>query len=252
MVMLKDRIIEPSHVVDIKAIPGLNNIAYDDTHGLRLGALTRIADIVDSAIIKQHYPVLSKAAGALGSPQVRNKATIGGNICRSSPSADTLPALMIFDAILTIAGSEGERRVPIEEFFTGPGRNVLNNEILTEITLSPTTGKCGTAFRKITRVSEDLAKVNCAVKLSLTGDRCDHAKIVFGAVAATPVRAKNVEQVLEGQKITDQLIEQAAARVKEDIAPIDDVRSTADYRYRVSQVMVKRLLKEAFEECGSK
>jgi CO/xanthine dehydrogenase FAD-binding subunit len=245
MVMMKDRILTPENIINIKSITGLDQIFWNEREGLTIGALTKISEIVNSDIIAENYPSLQKSAEVLGSPQVRNMATIGGNICRSSPSADTIPSLIIYDARLRLTGTEGEREVPIEKFFTGPGINVINNEILTEILLPPVTGVYGTAFGKISRLSEDLAKVNCAVKINLSDNICTKAKIVLGAVAPMPVRAKNVEQVLEGHEITDRLIETAAAKISEDITPIDDVRSTAEYRYRAGRVLIRRLLKEA-------
>ena len=194
MVMMKDRTLTPDNIINIKSISGLDQISWDEKEGLTIGALTKISDIVSSDIICEKYSSLQKSAEVLGSPQVRNMATIGGNICRSSPSADTIPSLMVYNARLKLISTEGERELPIEDFFTGSGTNVINNEILTEILLPPITGVCGTAFGKISRLSEDLAKVNCAVKISLSENKCIEAKIVLGAVAATPVRAKNVNR----------------------------------------------------------
>jgi CO/xanthine dehydrogenase FAD-binding subunit len=244
-VMLKDRIINVEHIINIKSIAGLDSLEWNENDGLRIGALIKISDICKSGIIREKYPSLRKAAETLGSPQVRNMATIGGNICRSSPSAYTPLPLMVFGARLRLAGTKGEQVVPIEEFFTGPGKNVLDCEILTEIILPVNKEVHGTAFGKISRVSEDLAKVNCAVKIELSGKTCSSIRIVLGAVAATPVRAWNVERAIMGREITDRLIEAAAENVNKDISPIDDVRSTAEYRYRVSRILIKRLVKEA-------
>jgi carbon-monoxide dehydrogenase medium subunit len=252
MVMLRDRIISVDNIIDIKKIPGLRGIEWNPATGLHIGALTTITDIVESAVVLEKYPSLKKSAEVLGSPQVRNKATIGGNICRSSPSADTPPSLIAFDAVVTIGGVNGERTVPIGEFFTGPGRNVLDKELVTGITLPAIKGAYGTAFGKISRVSEDLSKVNCAVVLKMTDKTCSDIRVVLGAVGATPVRAKNVEGVLRGQVVTDELIEKAADKVTEDIKPIDDIRSTAAYRNKVGRVLIKRLVKEALEDCGVK
>ena len=245
MVMMKDRVLAPENIVNIKSITGLDQIFWDEKEGLNIGALTKISHIVSSDIIGEKCPPLQKSAEVLGSPQVRNMATIGGNICRSSPSGDTIPPLMVYSARLKLISIDGEREVPIEEFFTGPGTNVINNEILTEIIIPPVIGTCGTAFGKISRVSEDLAKVNCAVKINLSNNKCSEARVVLGAVAATPVRAKNVEQALEGHEITDRLLEKAAEKIDVDITPIDDVRSSAEYRYRAGRVLISRLLKEA-------
>ncbi len=250
MVMMKDRILTPDNIINIKSIAGLDRIVWNGREGLSIGALARISDIVTSDIIRDKYPALQKSAEALGSPQVRNMATIGGNICHSSPSADTIPPLIVFDARLRLTGIEGEREIPIERFFTGPRSNVLHNDILTEILVPSAKGVCGTAFGKISRLSEDLAKVNCAVKINVSGGKFSEVRIALGAVAATPVRARNVEQALEGHEITDRLIEAASEKVNEDMSPIDDVRSTAEYRYRAGRVLIRRLLKEAMESVG--
>lgn len=252
MVMLKDRILSVDNIIDIKNIPGLTAITWDDTTGLHIGSLAKITAIVESDIINRKYSSLAKSGSVLGSPQVRNKATIGGNVCRSSPSADTPPALIVFDAHINIFGKNGERTVPIEDFFTGPGRNVLDNEIVTTITLPAISGPYGTAFGKISRVSEDLSKVNCAVMIQMDGSTCEKVRIVLGAVGITPMRCRNVEQTLEGKDLTDDIINEASMKVTEDIKPIDDIRSTAAYRYKAGQALIKRLLKEAIEDCGVK
>ena len=132
-------------------------------------------------------------------------ATVGGNICRSSPSGDMIPPLMIFDAEVTLSGQKGERRVLLEEFFYGPGENCLDKEILTEIVIPLQEGTYGTAFTKIMRNSGDLAKVNCAVKVGIHDGICNDIRIVLGAVAGKPVRAKKAEQVIKGDRKSTRL-----------------------------------------------
>ena len=250
LVMMKDRTISVQNIIDLKSVPGLDRIERDETGGLYIGALTRIADIARSAVIGENYPALRQGAEALGTPQVRNMATIGGNICRSSPSADMIPPLLVYDARLRLSGAGMERTVALEDFFTGPGGNILDSEVLTGIIIPPERLLCGSAYGKIGRLSEDLAKVNGAVKIIVSGGVCVDVRIALGAVAATPVRARKAEQELKKQKIDDRLIEDAAAKACEEISPIDDVRSTAGYRTRVSRVLIKRLLKQAIEKCG--
>jgi len=242
--LMKLRAVTPECIVSLKKIAGLDYIREEGKE-LRIGALTTIAAILASELIKQQCFSLYEAATVFATPQVRNMATIGGNICRSSPSADTVPPLMVSGAELKLAGARGERRVLLEDFFTGAGQNVLDQEILTEIVVSMPAGQYGTAFAKLTRNSVDLAKVNCAVKITVSGGRCDDIRIVLGAVADRPVRAKKVEQAIKGQEIKDEVLEEAAQKVIEDIAPITDVRSTAEYRAQVSQVLVKRTIKQA-------
>ena len=244
--MMKQRAITPGSVVNIKNITGLAYIR-EDADGLKIGAMTTIADIKESDLIKQKCVSLYEAARKFGTPVVRNMATIGGNICRSSPSADTVPPLMVFDAEVKLVGPKGERGLLLEDFFTGPGENVLKQELLTEIIIPKKEDRYGTAFEKVGRSSADLAKLNCAVRITVSGGRCDDIRIALGAVADKPIRAKKAEQAIKGKTISDEATEAAAQKVTGDIAAITDVRSTAVYRTDVSKVLVRRLIKLAVE-----
>jgi len=250
--LMKDRIITPKCIVDIKKISSLNFIKWDEQEGLRIGSLTPIAAILESDMVKEKCFSLHQAAKSFATTQVRNMATIGGNICRSSPSADTVPPLLSLDAEVTLVGPGGGRTLPLADFFIGPGQNVLDNEILTEIKIAPEKRPSGTAFKKIARTAEDLAKVNCAVKTVISDGKCEDIRIVLGAVAPTPIRAKNVEQALRGKKIDAQTMEDATQRVEEDISPIADCRSNAGYRVHASRVLIKRLINESITRAGGR
>ena len=244
--MMKQRAITPGSIVNIKNITELAYIR-EDADGLKIGAMTTIADIKESDLIKQKCVSLYEAARKFGTPVVRNMATMGGNICRSSPSADTVPPLMVFDAEVKLVGPKGERGLLLEDFFTGPGENVLKQELLTEIIIPKKEDRYGTAFEKVGRSSADLAKLNCAVRITVSGGRCDDIRIALGAVADKPIRAKKAEQAIKGKTISDEATEAAAQKVTGDIAAITDVRSTAVYRTDVSKVLVRRLIKLAVE-----
>lgn len=250
IILMKDRVIMPKYVIDIKTLSALDKVKWDKKEGLTIGALTRISTILDSDVIKEKYFSLHQAAESFGTNQVRNMATIGGNICRSSPSADMVPPLLVFDAEVRLVGPERERTIPLAEFFTGPGGNVLKNEILTEINTPPQKESYGTAFKKLGRTSEDLAKINCAVKIVITDGKYKDVRIALGAVAPKPIRAKTVEQALVGKKTSSKVIEEAVSKLIEDIAPITDVRSNAEYRTYVSQILIKRLINEAMARLG--
>jgi len=245
LVLMKDRVIMPKYVIDLKPISALDFVKWDEEEGLTIGALTKVSAIANSDVIKEKCFSLYQAAESFGTTQVRNMATIAGNICRSSPSADLVPPLLTFDAEVKLVGVKGERVVPLESFFRGPGENVLDDEILTEIRVPPPKGSYGTAFKKLGRSSEDLAKVNCAVRVVVSNGKCAGIRVALGAVAPTPIRAKKVEQALEGKEMNAEAIDEAAAKVAEDISPITDVRSNVEYRTYVSQVLVKRLINEA-------
>ncbi len=244
--MMKQREVTPEYVVNIKNIPELAYIREDD-EGLKIGALTTIFTIKESNLIKQKYVSVYEATKNFAHPQIRDMATVGGNICRSSPSADMVPPLMAFDAEVKLVGPKGSRKVLLENFFTGPGENVLERELLTEIVVPKKAGSYGTAFGKMRRNSGDLAKVNCAVKIIVSDRTCEDIRIVLGAVAAKPIRARNAEQAIKAKTIGGDVIEAAAQKVAEDIAPITDVRSTSVYRTEVSKVLVRRLIKLAVE-----
>jgi len=252
LVMMKDRVITPKYLIDIKSISAIDILTWDQNEGLRIGALTKIFSILNSDVIREKYFCLHQAAESLGTVQVRNMATIAGNICRSSPSADMLPPLLVFDAKVTLVGPGSERTVLLENFFTGPGENVLNNEILTEIKILPQKRPSGTAFRKLGRGSEDLAKVSCAANIMIANDKCEDVRIALGAVAPMPIRAKKVEEAITGQKVNSKVIEGALEKVAEDIAPITDVRSSAEYRTYISRILIKGVVDEAMKKLGAK
>ena len=247
--MMKLGAVTPECIVNLRRMAGLDYISEEGKE-LRIGALTTISAILDSNLIEKKCWSLHQATTVFATPQVRNMATIGGNICRSSPSADTVPPLISFGAELKLVGAKGERKVPLEDFFTGAGRNVLDREVLTEIVIPIPGEQYGAAFAKLTRNSTDLAKVNCAVMVTMDGGKCKDIRIVLGAVADRPVRAKKAEQAIKGKEIKGEVIEEAAKKVIEDIAPITDARSTVEYRRQVSQVLVKRVIKQAIERHG--
>ena len=242
--LMKLRAVTPECIVSLKRIAGLDYVREEGKE-LRIGAMTTIATILASEPTKRNFLSLHEAAAVFATPQIRNMATIGGNICRSSPSSDTIPPLMSFGTELKLVGTQGERKVLLEEFFTGAGENVLDREVLVEITVPLPDRQYGAAFTKLTRTTTDLAKINCAVLVAVSGSRCIDIKVVLGAVADRPLRVKEVELCIRDQETTDEVIEAAAQRVTECIAPITDVRSTAEYRAQVSQVLVKRTIKQA-------
>ena len=247
--LMKLRAVMPEYVVNIKNISGLDYIR-EESNALKIGALTTISTIRESELIKLKCFSVYEATQGFATPQVRNMATIGGNICRSSPAADMAPPLMTFDAEVKLVGLRGERKILLEDFFTGPGENVLEGEILTEIIIPLPKQAYGTAFIELTRNSADLAKLSCAVGIAAHNGRCDDIRIALGALASRPVRAKKVEQVIKGREINEDVVEEAVGKVIEEISPITDARSTAEYRTQVSPVLVKRVIYQAYERAS--
>ena len=244
--LMKHRVDTPKYVVSIEKIKELDYIRLVGDQ-LRIGALTKINAIKNSDVIMKNCYSLYEASLVFATSQIRNVATIGGNICRSSPSADTVPSLLVFNAQVKLVNQKRERIIPLEQFFTGPGLNVADAELLTEIIIPIEKGKYGTAFHKISRNTCDLAKVNCAVKVSISNDKLSDVKVAIGAVSDRPIRAKNVEKSLIDKKINAENIEKASEMVINDINPITDVRSTEFYRKEISKVLVKRMLNLAVE-----
>jgi carbon-monoxide dehydrogenase medium subunit len=200
-----------------------------------------------SPVVQEKYPGLLQAVRELGSIQVRNRATIVGNICRASPSADTLPPLIADGASARIFGPAGDRKVALEDFFTGPGRTVLErDELVTEITIPPPPPRTGKIYIKHgRRKAMELATVGVAVSLTLEDDACREARIALGAVAPTPIRARQAEALLRDRAISERLIETAAQAAMAEVLPISNVRASAEYRRQMVGVLTKRALTHA-------
>jgi carbon-monoxide dehydrogenase medium subunit len=248
---MKQNFIEsPQYLVDIKKIEGLNSIEYNDRDGLRLGALVTISDLVASSIISHRFGILGEAARTMASRQIRNRATIGGNLCNASPAADTAPALISLGGQASIAGLNGERIVALEEFFSGPGRSVLQgDEILTGIRVPIPLPRTGGAYLKLSPREKDLATVAVAALITLdsAGTVCEDTRVVLGAVAPTVIRAVDAEKALRGKAITEDVIQESAQIASEESRPISDIRGSAEYRKEMVAVLARRAIKRALE-----
>lgn len=249
LVELRENLRRPDHLINLKKIPGLSGLDFDPVAGLRCGALTTIRAIETSPVVCRHYQGLMVAARELGSIQVRNRATLGGNVCRASPSADTLPPLLADGAVVTVHGRAGARRIELKDFFTGPGRTVLApDEILTEFHLPAPAPHTGKAYLKHgRRRAMELATVGVAVTLTMQADRCSDIRIVLGAVAPTPIRAPQAEALLVGEVPDQARIAAAAQAAMDESRPISDVRASADYRRQMVGVLTRRAIAMALE-----
>ena len=244
---LKGRGIEPlQYIIDLKDIPDLDYINYDEAKGLAIGALATIKAVLDSTVIRDKFSVLSQAAENMASPQVRNRGTIAGNICNAVPSADSAVALLVLEARLKLVGPKGERVVKIEDFFTGPNQTTLDGEILTEIQVpTPPPNSKGVYLKLGPRKAMDLAIVGVAVLVVPDNGKFQDVRIALESVAPTPLRAKKAEAALKGQAFDDKLIEKAADVAASEAKPIDDHRASAEYRRDMVEVLVKRAIKQA-------
>jgi carbon-monoxide dehydrogenase medium subunit len=249
IIAMKEKGLVPRYIVDLKRIPGLAGIRENGDGSIALGALTTMREIETSPLIKQTYPFLAQSAAEVGSIQIRNRATVGGNMANATPSADVAPGLIALSAAAKIASASGERVVALEDFFRGPGQTVMrNDEILTEITIPKTAPQLVGEYIKFSpREMMDLAYVGVAVayELDKKDKRSTGVRIVLGAVAPMLIRAKRAEAMLEGQALNEALAQRAAAIAAEESKPISDVRSTADYRRAMVGAMTKRALLNA-------
>jgi CO/xanthine dehydrogenase FAD-binding subunit len=247
MVAVNRKLISPEVLVFI----GNVGLDYIKTKGdsLILGAAVTNAEVAKAASVRQKAPLLAQACGSIGSPAIRNMGTIGGNLCNASPAADAAAALMALGADLKLVSSRGERNVDVADFFTGPGETVLQpDEMVKEIIVPIQKAGSGWRWYKLGQRKADVCgAVSVAVTVQMDNGTCSRARIVLGAVAPKPLLARKAAAVLEGKRPDGRLIEEAANVAAEETSPIDDSRSTAWYRKKVSGVLVKRLLSEIAE-----
>lgn len=252
LVQMKNREVTPRYLINIKDIPDLDYIRYDDKEGLRIGALTPIEALKTSTLIRRRFGILSQAAAVLGTVQIRNRGTIAGNLCNASPAAETAPALITLAAKARIVGVAGERAVALEDFFVGPGQTVLQaGEIVTEIQVPNLPPRSGGAYLKHSIKRMDIAIVGVGVVITLDGEVCNDIKIALGAVASTPMRAKKAEEIIRGQGLDSELMERAAQIASEESRPIDDIHSYAQYRKQMVKVLAKEAMKQAGDQAKS-
>jgi CO/xanthine dehydrogenase FAD-binding subunit len=248
---MKRRELTPKYLIDLKGIAALNIVSYDNENGLRIGAMTTLSEVRESSIVRENCPILVETVSQMASVQVRNVATIAGNLCNAVPSADTAPPLIVLKAGLKLAGPEGERTVLVEDFFKGPGETLLDPlELVSEVQIPPARpGESGTYLKHTLRAEMDLAIVGIAAYLALNSkkDVCEDIRIAMGAVAPIPMRAKKAEEILRGKPLGEDLIENAARMVTEESRPIDDIRSSAEYRKEMVRVLTKRAIEQSWE-----
>ncbi|OPY74552.1 MAG: 6-hydroxypseudooxynicotine dehydrogenase complex subunit alpha [Syntrophorhabdus sp. PtaU1.Bin058] len=242
----------PEQVIDLKHIREMDFMELRED-GLRLGALYRVRDAECSEPLRMsRFNVLSHAAGTLGSPQVRNKATIVGNVCRASPSADLIPPLIALGARAKIKGDGVEKVAAVQEMMLGPGKTILEpGEIVTELEIPNLPDYTGCSYCKLSpRKSLDLAVVGVAVMLQTDSNmsRCIDARIVLGAVGPTAIRARKAESLLRGRGLNEDMIEEAARTAVDESKPLDDVRGSAWYRKKMVEVAVRRTIANSLEQ----
>jgi len=243
MVRIKKRELRPRALISLRSIPNLSGIKNGKK--IRIGAMTSISDLLKNSLLHEKYPVLIQPAKELGSVQIRNTATIGGNLCNGSPAADMAPPLLVLEAKVRLQSGQKSRNLPLEKFFRGPGETGLSpGEILTDILLEPAEHNTHGIFLKKGRTRMDLAVASVAVQIRTESNRSLKVRIAAGSVAPTPMRLFEVEALLEGAAFSRELLTEAQQLAAKSVSPITDVRSTADYRCHLMGVLVKRALEK--------
>jgi CO/xanthine dehydrogenase FAD-binding subunit len=250
---MKQRLIEPKTIIDLKKISEIKGI--EDKKGkIWIGSTTKLREVERSILIRDKLPLLHNCVKSIGSIQIRNMGTIGGNVCNASPAADGATGLVALDSEIHIAGPTGERFMVAKDFFTGPGITILEeNELVKGFMVKVPSHLTGTCFISIGRTSLDISTISIAVALTIDDDNVVDVKIALGSVAPTPLRMVEVERWMRGKVITNELIRDAAVKVSEGIKPITDIRGTAEYRREASKGLVMEALTRAMNmEGGTK
>ena len=245
---IREGVCKPDNLVDLNNIPELNYIRKEDEY-IKIGATVTHSQIVTSPLIKEKHHALYDAAVNLGSPQIRNRGTIAGNLCNASPAADTAPPLLVLNAEVTISSQNDLRVIPLEDLFAGPKINSLEpNELVTEIRFPVPPTNTGSAFHRIgRRKAFTLSVVSAAAYLELKDDIVEDIRVAFGSVAITPLRLPEIESLCKGKQLTEELMQDLSEAVKTHVAPITDVRGTDEYRRDMCPVLMTKSLNKARE-----
>ena len=247
LVKMNHGLLKPASVIALKHIKGLEEITFDPKAGLKIGATALLGNVAAHPGILKYYPAVAAAARETANVQIRNMGTVAGNLCNAAPSADNAPTLLAMNAEVVISGAKGERRLPLDQFFKGPGANALDaGEILTAILVPAPESGSGVSYQHISaRGKVDISAVCVGSMVRMEKEICRGVRIFLGAVAPVPMRAVKAESVALGQRLTEEIINAAGIAAMEESQPITDVRSSADYRKKMVAVLTRRALTEA-------
>jgi carbon-monoxide dehydrogenase medium subunit len=238
---MKKRMVKARVIIDLNHVPGLSGIKLQKD-GIHIGALTRLAEIKESRLVREKAPVLAQAIGVMASPPIRTRGTMAGNLSTASPAADTAPALLVLEASVRLQSAKGKRLIPIDKFFQGPQKTVRGaDEMLTEVIIPVRKGN--SVFLKLgRRKAFTLSVVSVAAFARVKGGIFEDLRVALGAVAPTPIRGRKVEEALKGKEASEQNIAAAAELVKGEVKPISDLRASEEYRREMSAVLTRRVL----------
>lgn len=236
-------------LLDIKKLPEANVLTFDANEGLRVGSAVSCATMYNNPDVIAHYPALVDCSSIIGAIQIQNRATVGGNLCNASPAGDSPPAVIVLGGVCEVIGPNGKRDIAAEDFFVGPGKNALEpGELLISVRYPAPVAHSGAfSLRFIPRNEMDIAVANAAVSLVLDGDTITSARVAIGAVAPTPLLVAEAGAALEGQTISDDVIEKACEAARAAAKPISDMRGTIEQRVHLAGVLTKRAIQGAIE-----
>lgn len=240
-------------LVDIHGLPELRYIRQDDAGNILIGSGTVFADIIESKLLQDRIPMLCDAAQSVGGPQIRNVATIGGNICNGVTSADSAPGLFALNAVLQIQGIGGLREVPIEKFYLGPGEvDLQRSDVVTAIKITPENykGAFGYYYKYAMRDAMDIATIGCAVTLKTAADTITDYRIAYGVAGPVPIRCPQTEKAVAGQKITPALLEMIAETVVGDVNPRTSWRASKEFRLNIIAELSQRATRQALDRAS--
>ena len=251
VVQMKQKSIAPDYVVSPRFIPDFDLLVWDEARGLEISPLVTYASLLGSNEIQEKYPIIVDACLAVGTPQIRNRGTIVGNVCNANPAADTIPSLIVLNSAIQLRSVNGERIVPVEQFLKAPNKTAASSsELVTSILIPPPRANSGGAYfwlPKATRVDETL--VGCAALITINADSLifEDAKIALGAVGPTPFRARKTENFLLGKSGSDEVLAEAGEIASNESSPIGRFNISGAYRKKMVKVLLKRSIKKALE-----
>ncbi len=249
LILMRQGLVAPEHVIDIKGVRELDYIRFDEKEGLFLGATTTHRSIEKSPLLKEKYEVLVQMERKLATIQTRNWGTIGGNLCHADPAGDPAPVLIALGAGLKLGKEGGERKVSLEEFSVDYYETVLEeDEMLLEIQVPIPPARTATVYEKFTIIDSDMAIVSVAASITAGDDgSCKGARVVLGGAAPVPMRARKAEELLVGEKLKDELLEEVGRAAAEEAEPISDIHASEEYKRELIRVLTKRMVRRAWE-----
>jgi carbon-monoxide dehydrogenase medium subunit len=252
LLVMRQRMLNPSHVISVDQIAQLQGIDWDDRQGLRIGALSRHADIARCDVVRAHHPMLAEMAGLVANPQVRNQGTLGGNLCYGDPSTDPPGLLMALDAQVVLQSSRGQRVLGMQDFLLDFFATAIeSDELLVQVQVPPLAAGAQVQYTRFKRTAaEHRPLVSVSACARLEQGCCHNARLVIGASVAVPRRIGRAEEFLEGKRPSADLAREAAEIVAQDIEPISDLRGSADYRREMVRINTRRTLEQLFARWG--